>query len=139
MLKSSRFALLALVALLAGCSFVQGFTLRPYRMNIQQGNFLEAKDVDQLEVGMSRSQVKFLIGTPMVADPFNAERWDYVFYFQPGRTRQEISNRLTVWFEDDKVARIDRPKEFEKAPEPGSTDFDTDFDPESEFDPDFDS
>jgi outer membrane protein assembly factor BamE len=109
----SRFSLVAIVILLAGCTAAQGFTLRPYRMNIQQGNYLEAKDVDQLQIGMTQSQVRFLIGTPMIADPFNTERWDYVFFFKLGRTRDEISSRLTIWFEDDRVVRIDRPGTLE--------------------------
>lgn len=112
--RLTRPALLALVVLLAGCTTAQGFTLRPYRMNIQQGNYLEAKDVDQIEVGMTQSQVRFLIGTPMVADPFNKARWDYVFFFKVGRTREEISSRLTVWFEDERVARIDRPDDLDE-------------------------
>jgi outer membrane protein assembly factor BamE len=109
----SRLAVIALVLLLAGCTVAQGFTLRPYRMNVQQGNFLEAKDVDQIQVGMTRNQVRFLIGTPMVADPFNAQRWDYVFFFKPGRTREEISSNLTIWFEEDLVVRIDRPSDLQ--------------------------
>jgi outer membrane protein assembly factor BamE len=72
---------------------------------------LKPKDVHQVEVGMTRSQVRFLIGTPMIADPFNAERWDYVFFFKVGRTREEISSRVTIWFEDDRVVRIDRPED----------------------------
>ena len=111
----SRLSVIAILALLAGCSVAQGFSLRPYRMNVQQGNFLEAKDVDQVEVGMTRSQVRFLIGTPMVADPFNVERWDYVFFFKVGRTRNEISSRLTIWFEEDRVVRIDRPDDLQDA------------------------
>jgi outer membrane protein assembly factor BamE len=107
--RPTRLSLIALVVLLAGCTAAQGFSLRPYRMNIQQGNYLEATDVDQIEIGMTQSQVRFLIGTPMVADPFNKARWDYVFFFKVGRTREEISNRLTIWFEDERVARIDRP------------------------------
>lgn len=120
----SRFSLIAVILLLAGCTVAQGFTLRPYRMNIQQGNYLEAKDVDQIEVGMTQSQVRFLIGTPMVADPFNKDRWDYVFFFKVGRTREEISSRLTIWFEEDRVARIDRPEELE-SPEPEDVGYDT--------------
>lgn len=108
----SRPCLVAFIVLLTGCSTLQGFSLRPYRMNIQQGNFLEAKDVDQVEVGMTRTQVRFLIGTPMVADPFNVARWDYVFFFRVGRTRKEISSHMTVWFEDDRVVRVDRPNDL---------------------------
>lgn len=121
----SRFSVLAILLLLAGCTIVQGFSLRPYRMNIQQGNFLEAEDIDQIEVGMTRNQVRFLIGTPMVADPFNVERWDYVFFFKVGRTRQEISNHLTIWFEEDRVVRIDRPENLEDTQEVRDASYDT--------------
>lgn len=121
----SRLCLVAFIVLLTGCSTVQGLSLRPYRMNVQQGNFLEAKDVDQVQVGMTRTQVRFLIGTPMVADPFNVARWDYVFYFKVGRTGKEIGNHLTVWFEDDRVVRIDRPTDFEDREAVGEGTFDT--------------
>lgn len=112
MTLTTRLSLVAMILLLAGCS---GFSLRPYRMNVQQGNYLEATDVDQVEIGMTQSQVRFLIGTPMVADPFNRNRWDYVFFFKVGRTREEISSRLTIWFEDGLVVRIDRPDDLEDA------------------------
>jgi outer membrane protein assembly factor BamE len=115
MTQRPRLLLLLAVALLSGCTALQGFSLKPYRMNIQQGNYLEAEAVDQLEVGMTQSQVRFLIGTPMIADPFNADRWDYVFFFKVGRTRNEVTSRLTVWFEDGRVVRIDRPESFDDA------------------------
>lgn len=122
----SRLCLVAFIVLLAGCSTLQGFSLLPYRMNVQQGNFLEAQDVDQVEVGMTRTQVRFLIGTPMVADPFNVARWDYVFFFKVGRTRKEISSHLTVWFEDDRVVRIDRPTDLrDRDAEVGDGSFDS--------------
>lgn len=117
MTQLPRVFLLLAIALLGGCSALQGFSLKPYRMNIQQGNYLEAEAVDQLEIGMTESQVRFLIGTPMVADPFNADRWDYVFFFKVGRTRNEVVSRLTVWFEDGQVVRIDRPESYEEADE----------------------
>lgn len=122
MSPSRRLALILAVACLGGCTALQDFSLRPYRMNIQQGNYLEAEAVDQLEVGMTQSQVRFLIGTPMIADPFNADRWDYVFFFKVGRTRNEVKSQLTVWFEDGKVVRIDRPEDIEETERP--TDFD---------------
>ena len=121
----SRLSLVAVIVLLTGCSMAQGFSLRPYRMNIQQGNFLDAKEVDQVEVGMTRSQVRFLIGTPMVADPFNVERWDYVFFFKVGRTRKEISSRLTIWFEEDRVVRIDRPTDLQDSSKVSDSIYDT--------------
>ena len=117
MTHTARLILLLAIALLGGCTALQGFSLKPYRMNIQQGNYLEAEAVDQLEIGMTQSQVRFLIGTPMIADPFNADRWDYVFFFKVGRTRNEVTSRLTVWFEDGRVVRIDRPESIEQVDE----------------------
>jgi len=80
-----------------------------YRINIQQGNFLDQAAVDQVKPGMTRSQVRYLLGTPMVADPFNKERWDYIYYLKKGRTSHVDSRRVTVYFDGDKVARLDKP------------------------------
>ena len=69
-------ALFLLVAVVAvGCV---------YRINIQQGNFLDPKAVEQLTVGMTRSQVRYLLGTPMVPNAFDTDRWDYFFYYKTG-------------------------------------------------------
>jgi outer membrane protein assembly factor BamE len=78
-----------------------------YRMDIQQGNLLDADQVEQVEVGMTRSQVRFLLGTPMVIDSFNPDRWDYVYRLQRGHKRKIDKHHLVVWFESDKVARIE--------------------------------
>jgi len=79
-----------------------------YRIDIQQGNFLEAKDIDRVAVGMTRIQVRSLLGTPMVADPFEGWRWDYVYYLKKGRWKKPEQRHFIVFFEDDKVVRIDR-------------------------------
>ena len=91
---------LALALALGGCV---------YRMDIQQGNLLDAEQVEQLEVGMTRSQVRFLLGTPMVIDSFDANRWDYVYSLRRGHSRQVTRRHLIVWFDGDKVARIEEP------------------------------
>jgi outer membrane protein assembly factor BamE len=80
-----------------------------YRINIAQGNFLEAKQVNQLAIGMTKSQVRFLLGTPMINDAFHQERWDYLYYFKDGKTQKVDRRLLTVHFGDDKVERIERP------------------------------
>jgi outer membrane protein assembly factor BamE len=80
-----------------------------YRINIQQGNFLDQAAVDQVKAGMTRSQVRYLLGTPMVADSFNKERWDYIYYLKKGRTRHIDSRRVTVYFDGEQVARLDKP------------------------------
>jgi|SRR5579883_455931 len=95
-----RLLLLCVAALLCACV---------YRINIQQGNYLDQAAVEQVKAGMTRSQVRYLLGTPMVADPFNKERWDYIYYLKKGRSRQVDSRRVTVYFDDDKVAKIDKP------------------------------
>lgn len=79
-----------------------------YRMNIQQGNLLEESAVNQVEVGMTRSQVQFLLGTPMVSDAFRRDRWDYPYYLQRGRERNVTQRWIVVYFEDDRVVRLER-------------------------------
>jgi outer membrane protein assembly factor BamE len=91
---------LAIAALCAGCL---------YHMPIQQGNFLDANQVAQVEPGMTRPQVSFLLGTPMVPNGFNNDRWDYYYFIKVGRKASGTdSKRLTVWFKDDKVDHVDR-------------------------------
>ncbi len=91
------FLLLAMT--LAGCV---------YRIDIQQGNFLEPEEVEQVTVGMTRSQVRYLLGTPMVDDPFDDTRWDYVYFFKKGRLRKAEYRHFIVHFDGDRVVRIER-------------------------------
>jgi outer membrane protein assembly factor BamE len=86
-----------------------------YRIDIQQGNLLDDTDVDQVQVGMTRSQVQFLLGTPMVADSFHRDRWDYTYYFVRGRSDDATRRWLVVHFENDRVARIERDLELQPA------------------------
>jgi outer membrane protein assembly factor BamE len=102
---------LALAALSAACV---------YRINIQQGNFLDQGAVDQVNVGMTRSQVRYLLGTPMVADSFNKDRWDYIYYLKKGRSRHVDSRRVTVYFDGEKVAKLDKPTDEEAAKQDAS-------------------
>ena len=91
------FTLLA-AAVLSGCV---------YRPDIQQGNLLSVKDIEQVQVGMTRSQVRFLLGTPMVSDPFAPHRWDYVYRMEYGRRRSVDSAHFIVHFEGDKVVKVE--------------------------------
>ena len=88
-----------------------------YRMNIQQGNFLEARTVNQLQPGMTRSQVRYLLGTPMVPDAFDKERWDYLYFFKKGRLHKPEERHLIVYFKEDKVDRFERNNVPDKAPQ----------------------
>jgi outer membrane protein assembly factor BamE len=88
-----------------------------YRMDIQQGNFLEGKTVDRLEVGMTRTQVRYLLGTPMVPALFDHDRWDYLYYFEHGHLRRPAERHLVVFFKNDKVTRFERDNVPESAPQ----------------------
>jgi len=76
-----------------------------YRPEIQQGNVVEQEQVNQLRPGLSKRQVKFLLGTPMLNDVFHANRWDYAYTIGRGSTPEEM-RRLTVFFQDDRLVRI---------------------------------
>src|SRR5690349_16981158 len=78
-----------------------------YKMNIQQGNYLVPDSVSQLKEGMTRSQVRFLLGTPMVPVAFDDSRWDYYYYFNSQKFKEPLKRRLTVYFADEKVARFE--------------------------------
>ena len=78
-----------------------------YRMTVQQGNFLDARQVVQVKEGMTRAQVRFLLGTPMLPDAFERDRWDYLYTLDVGRSEPVTRQRLTLWFTDDKVSRIE--------------------------------
>ena len=105
---------LALVPLIAGCSSFEvpdtldvTSKLNPYRIDIRQGNLVTQEMVGQLKAGMSREQVRFVLGSPMLADVFHPDRWDYVYYFKPGNKPEDTQQRrLIVYFEDDKLVSV---------------------------------
>jgi outer membrane protein assembly factor BamE len=78
----------------------------PYRPDIQQGNFVSQEMLNQLKVGQTRDQVRFLLGTPMLTDVFHADRWDFPFYLARGNGELTTS-RVTVFFKDDVVERFE--------------------------------
>ena len=90
--------LLALTLATAGCGVL-------YRQPIYQGNLLEKANVDQLQTGMDKRQVMTLLGSPSVADPFHHQRWDYVATQRTGRVGKPDVKTLTLWFENDQLAR----------------------------------
>ena len=79
-----------------------------YELDVQQGNKLEPQDVESIKVGMTRNQVRFLLGTPVVSDPFRSDRWDYVYFFRKGKAKNPDRRWLIVWFDGDIVKEIDR-------------------------------
>jgi len=98
---------------LTGCSNEKwGF---PFRHSVQQGNWITQEQIATLAVGMSREQVRFVLGSPALTSALHADRWDYPYYYQPGTgTPQE--RRFTVWFEQDRLTRWDGDEQPEVQP-----------------------
>jgi outer membrane protein assembly factor BamE len=97
----------SLILVLAGCESVRGWVpplIQPYRPDVQQGNVVTREMAEQLREGMSREQVRFLLGTPMLSSPFHADRWDYVYFLKRGKGSETQSRRLTVQFKDNRLA-----------------------------------
>ena len=97
-IKIILFSLVLLSPLLSSCA--------PYKMDIRQGNFVTADMRDKLKLGMSRQQVRYVLGTPMISDAFHGNRWDYVYRLEQGRKVIE-KQLLTIYFEGDKLVRIE--------------------------------
>ena len=99
--------LILLVVVLAGCKQVPMLPgVTAYKIDIQQGNYVTQDMVSKLKPGMSKSQVRYALGTPLVVDAFHADRWDYVYVLQKGGRVVE-QRRIVVVFQDEKLARID--------------------------------
>jgi len=99
----TRILAISISLLLTACSGAP--TVQPYRIDVRQGNVVTQEMVAQLRPGLTRDQVKFILGSPLVADMFHTDRWDYVYHFQPGKGEAQ-HRRLTVIFEDNKLARL---------------------------------
>ena len=94
------FILLLLFTLSSACTV--------HRIDVQQGNVITKDMVDQLKAGMTKRQVMFVMGSPLIEDPFHKGRWDYVFTLQPGEKRKIMEyKRVTLHFQDNKVSKID--------------------------------
>ena len=93
-----RIAVLLLTLTLSSCF------LKPHKIDVQQGNYIDGELLAKLKPGMTRAQVRFLLGTPLINDPFHPERWDYMFI---DRRADKLSQerRATLWFEADRLMR----------------------------------
>ncbi|WP_295519950.1 outer membrane protein assembly factor BamE [Limnohabitans sp. Rim8] len=105
----ARLAMLYMCAGLAGCGSIANFsqdTFKPYVPEVVQGNFVSKEQRQAIVAGMSRAQVKDILGTPLVTSLFHADRWDYTFSIR----RQGVSPQsfqLTVFFKNDVVSSVD--------------------------------
>ncbi len=98
-IKALAIGSLMLLTLLTGCV---------YRVDVQQGNLLETEEIESVKPGMTRSQVRFLLGSPVVEDAFNHDRWDYIYYYRQGRSRRADRRWLIVVFDGDRVSEVRR-------------------------------
>jgi outer membrane protein assembly factor BamE len=105
-----RKLLLLMILSLLGLALTSGCV---YRQNISQGNIVKQEDLDQAEVGMTRNQIRFLLGTPMIDDPFHHGRWDYVYYLKLGRQDVSFTRWVSIIFVDDKVTEIRKDQELD--------------------------
>lgn len=100
----------AVVASLAFCALVLPACsvtkyLDPYLVDVRQGNYVTQEMVAQLKPGMTKDQVRFALGTPLVADLFHGDRWDYIYRFKPGRGQLQ-QRHVSVFFDQGKLARV---------------------------------
>jgi len=98
--------LIFFVALLAGCQTVTLPGLSAHKIDIQQGNYVTQDMVAKLKPGMTRSQVRFALGTPLIADPFHPDRWDYVYVLHK-KGQLVAQRRIVAVFKDEKLVRIE--------------------------------
>ena len=115
LLRWSMLVLMVMAAMIAsGCSTkvdetqrtMMNSIFRPYVPDIVQGNFISSEQYAKLEVGMSREQVRQILGTPLLASYFHANRWDYVFEFKRLGEKLSKERRVTVFFDGDKVTKF---------------------------------
>jgi outer membrane protein assembly factor BamE len=108
MLIKNKYLLTAMILVgAAGCNQVPMLPgIGPHKIDIQQGNAVTQEMVAKLQPGMTRSQVRFVLGTPLLVDPFRSDRWDYFYSYQKGGALVE-ERRLAVYFKDDKLIRVE--------------------------------
>ena len=98
----------------AGAPLIAGSSALPelpgipgvYRIDIQQGNVVDQEMLDRLETGMEPGKVRFILGTPLLVDPFNQNRWEYIYSLRRG-SDEEVRQRVSVYFVDGRLERIE--------------------------------
>ena len=105
MRKITRLLLLLVSAALTSCSTISDHIPGVYRLDIQQGNIIDQEMIDDLRPNMTKRQVLYILGSPMLIDVFHQKRWDYIYSKQPGReVRQQ--QRISLFFENDILASV---------------------------------
>ena len=91
---------------LIACSLVLGACIKPYQPNVQQGNIINNSDLREIRYGMNKQEVLYILGTPMVIDPFNEQRWDYFYSNRNPRKKQTDQRLITAVFDGDKLVEL---------------------------------
>jgi outer membrane protein assembly factor BamE len=100
-----RIKIILLSLLLASCSSFSVPLVSPYKMDIRQGNFVTPDMREKLKIGMTKPQVRYVLGTPMINDAFHGNRWDYVYRLE--RDGKVIEKQdMTLYFEGENLARV---------------------------------
>ena len=103
-----------IATLLSGCGSVEKLPFI-HRIDVQQGNVINQEMIDQLKPGMTKRQVRFTLGSPMIVDAFHQDRWDYVYRMEPGKGEIE-QKRVSLYFRDDALTQI--PGDYRPTPQP---------------------
>ncbi len=95
------------IIIIVACTVIMALSAcSVHKLDIQQGNVMTPEMREQLKLGMSKRQVSFVLGSPLLIDPFHRGRWDYVYTFAKGHGTPEIQ-RMTLFFEGDKLVRME--------------------------------
>jgi outer membrane protein assembly factor BamE len=106
---------ISLAGFLGACGYVPTIPgVTPYKIDIQQGNYISQEMVGGLKPGMSKEEVRLALGTPLLVDLFHSERWDYVYWREASNGKRE-QRKLAVFFTDGKLERIDGDAALERA------------------------
>ncbi len=97
----------ALLTLLSAGILIVALSGCIYRMDIPQGNRIDPEMIGQLEIGMSRKQVEFLLGSPAIVDPFHPDLWHYVYFYKHGSDGKVEKRTMTLRFSDDQLSAIE--------------------------------
>jgi len=88
------------------CTLTLSACIKPYQPDIQQGNIINNSNLREIRYGMTKQEVLFILGTPMVIDPFNTQRWDYFYSKRDQQKRQTDKRLITALFEGDKLVAL---------------------------------
>jgi outer membrane protein assembly factor BamE len=97
------------IVILAAIALTQTACISLYVPALRQGNLVTSEKMDEVKIGMTRNQVSFVLGTPLIADPFHKDRWDYYYVYQANSEQgKNIREHVIIHFEDGKVAKIEQ-------------------------------